>query len=98
MSHIDAQLRELILSLVPDNGSTIGNARLLALLSGEAAEVEKADYERVRDGLIEAMADPLLPDSARRALVQMLRESGDSQHNIAGAFAHLARFALDAEA
>lgn len=53
MSHIDAQLRELILSLVPDNGSTIGNARLLALLSGEAAEVEKADYERVRDGLIE---------------------------------------------
>lgn len=53
MSQTDAQLRELILTLVPDDGNTIGNARLLKQLSEEAAEVEKSDYERVRDGLIE---------------------------------------------
>ncbi|MCE0732817.1 site-specific DNA-methyltransferase [Halomonas sp. G15] len=52
MSQTDAQLRELILTLVPDDGNTIGNARLLKQLSEEATEVDKLDYERVRDGLI----------------------------------------------
>ncbi|WP_299310781.1 hypothetical protein [uncultured Halomonas sp.] len=53
MSQTDAQLRELILTLVPADGSTVGNARLLKQLSAQAGEVEKSDYERVRDGLIE---------------------------------------------
>ncbi|WP_280549979.1 site-specific DNA-methyltransferase [Halomonas sp. 11-S5] len=53
MSQTDAQLRELILTLVPDDGSTIGNARLLKRLGEEAGEVDKLDYEQVRDGLIE---------------------------------------------
>ena len=53
MSQTDAQLRELILTLVPDDGNTIGNARLLKQLSEEAGEVDKLDYEQVRDGLIE---------------------------------------------
>jgi len=53
MSQTDAQLRELILALVPDDGSTIGNARLLKRLGEEAGEVDKLDYEQVRDGLIE---------------------------------------------
>ncbi len=53
MSHFDAQLRELILSLVPEDGSAIGNAKLLQQLSAQVGEVDKADYERVRDGLTE---------------------------------------------
>ncbi|WP_031217575.1 site-specific DNA-methyltransferase [Halomonas sp. PBN3] len=52
MSKTDAQLRELILTLVPDDGSTLGNARLLKQLGEEGGEVEKSDYERVRDGLV----------------------------------------------
>ncbi|PAU73924.1 site-specific DNA-methyltransferase [Halomonas salipaludis] len=53
MSQTDAQLRELILTLVPDDGNTIGNARLLKQLSEEAGEIDKLDYEQVRDGLVE---------------------------------------------
>ncbi|MDZ7851647.1 MAG: site-specific DNA-methyltransferase [Halomonas sp.] len=52
MSHTDAQLRELILSFVPDDGSTIGNTKLLKALSAQAGEIDKDDYERVRDALV----------------------------------------------
>lgn len=53
MSQTDAQLRELILFLVPDDGSSVGNANVLKQLSEQAHGVEKSDYERVRDGLVE---------------------------------------------
>ena len=53
MSHSDAQLRELILTLVPVDGSTIGNARLRNLMAAKLyAKVEEEEYERVRDALL----------------------------------------------
>nr|WP_163501352.1 hypothetical protein [Halomonas socia] len=53
MSHTDAQLRELILTLVPVDGSTIGNARLRNLMAAKLyAKVEEEEYERVRDTLL----------------------------------------------
>ncbi|MDZ7851639.1 MAG: hypothetical protein U5L98_03045 [Halomonas sp.] len=54
MSHTDAQLRELILSFVPDDGSTIGNAKLLKALSAQAGEAAAA-----------LSTSPILPSSAK---------------------------------
>ncbi|WP_227369460.1 site-specific DNA-methyltransferase [Halomonas sp. M20] len=53
MSHSDAQLRELILSHVPADGSTIGNAKLQKLLANATGEpAAEADYWRVQKALL----------------------------------------------
>nr|WP_298410483.1 site-specific DNA-methyltransferase [uncultured Halomonas sp.] len=52
MSTADTQLRELILSHVPDDGSIIGNTKLLRQLASQGVERDRADYDRVRDVLV----------------------------------------------
>jgi adenine-specific DNA-methyltransferase len=52
MSQIFPQLRELILSNVPDDGSTISNARLLNALKAQVGEIPKQAYENARDALV----------------------------------------------
>lgn len=52
MHQTDAQLRESILSLIPENGDTIGNVKLLKQLATQVGEIPKADYERVRDAMV----------------------------------------------
>nr|WP_299379574.1 site-specific DNA-methyltransferase [uncultured Halomonas sp.] len=52
MNITDAQLRELVLSQVPDDGSTIGNTKLLRQLSNQGVKADRTDYDRVRDALV----------------------------------------------
>lgn len=53
MSYSDDQLRELILSMIPNDGSTIGNAKLHSLLAEAIGSVvAEPDYWRVRDALL----------------------------------------------
>ena len=46
------ELMDLLLSLVPADGSGISNARLLSLLRGQAESVSDQDYASARDALI----------------------------------------------
>ena len=53
MTADDSRLRDRLLSLIPADGSPIGNGRLLELLAeAPGPKVTKADYERVRDQLL----------------------------------------------
>jgi adenine-specific DNA-methyltransferase len=45
-------LKELILSLVPKDGSAIGNHSLLAELHRRKPQITEADYWSVRDALV----------------------------------------------
>ncbi|MGP9673614.1 MULTISPECIES: site-specific DNA-methyltransferase [unclassified Halomonas] len=53
MSLTDTQLRELFLSTVPRDGSTVGNVKLLGLITAQDSSVDKKSFERVRDALVE---------------------------------------------
>lgn len=53
MSLTDTQLRELILSTVPSDGSPVGNAKLLGLITAQDCNIEQSAFERVREALIE---------------------------------------------
>lgn len=46
-------LADLILSLTPEDGSSIGNGALLALLREQAPDLSEADYHAARDHLID---------------------------------------------
>lgn len=53
MTISDAQLRDLILALVPDDGRPIGNGRLLEEMGRRAGSaVDQAVYQQVRDAMI----------------------------------------------
>ncbi|SFM25436.1 adenine-specific DNA-methyltransferase [Ectothiorhodospira mobilis] len=52
MAHTPS-LRELILRNVPEDGRTIGNARLLKVLADQAGSVPRAAYEQARDALVQ---------------------------------------------
>lgn len=45
-------LRDLVLSLIPEDGSTIGNRALLAILREDLPDLTDEDYHAVRDQLI----------------------------------------------
>ena len=47
-------LSDLILSLTPEDGSSIGNSAMIALLREQVPELEDADYTAARDELINA--------------------------------------------
>ncbi|MCK8515345.1 site-specific DNA-methyltransferase [Methylonatrum kenyense] len=54
MTISEAQLRELILALMPKDGSPIGNVRLMAEISARSGEqVDQVIYQQVRDTLID---------------------------------------------
>lgn len=53
MSLTDTQLRELILSSVPQDGSTVGNVKLLGLITDQDSSIDRSAFERVRDALVE---------------------------------------------
>lgn len=53
MSLTDTQLRELILSSVPQDGSTVGNVKLLGLITHQDSSIDRSAFERVRDALVE---------------------------------------------
>lgn len=53
MNQLNTQLHELILSLVPDDGATIGNTKMLQALSNHVGDLEKEVYERARDELVD---------------------------------------------
>lgn len=53
MSDTDAQLRELILSLLPHDGSSVGNVSMLKQIFAQSEDTDQVAYERVRDQLIE---------------------------------------------
>ena len=53
MSLTDTQLRELILSSVPQDGSTVGNVKLLDLITDQDSSIDRSAFERVRDALVE---------------------------------------------
>lgn len=48
-----ASLADLILSLVPEDGSSIGNGAMMALLREAAPDLSEADYIAARDTLVE---------------------------------------------
>ncbi|MCG5534890.1 site-specific DNA-methyltransferase [Ectothiorhodospira mobilis] len=52
MAHTPS-LRELILRNVPEDGRTIGNARLLKVLADQAGPIPRAAYEQARDALVQ---------------------------------------------
>lgn len=54
MNQANTQLHELILSLVPDDGTTIGNAKMLKSLSSQFGDLDKEAYEQARDEMIDA--------------------------------------------
>ena len=54
MNQANTQLHELILSLVPDDGGTIGNAKMLKSLSSQVSGLDKEAYEQARDELVDA--------------------------------------------
>jgi len=53
MSLTDTQLRELILSSVPQDGSTVSNVKLLGLITDQDSSIDRSAFERVRDALVE---------------------------------------------
>lgn len=53
MSEISDQLPALILSLTPEDGSSIGNVSLLALLRERLPGLSDQDYAAARDSLID---------------------------------------------
>lgn len=53
MSLTDTQLRELILSIVPQDGSTVGNVKLLGLITAQDSSIDRSAFERIRDALVE---------------------------------------------
>lgn len=53
MSLTDTPLRELILSSVPQDGSTVGNVKLLGLITDQDSSIDRSAFERVRDALVE---------------------------------------------
>jgi adenine-specific DNA-methyltransferase len=47
-----ASLRELLLSIVPDDGSAVGNLALAAAMRESVPDLSDETYQRIRDGLI----------------------------------------------
>ena len=45
-------LRELLLSIVPDDGSAVGNLALAAAMREIVPDLSDETYQRIRDGLI----------------------------------------------
>ena len=54
MNFSDNDLREMILAQMPSDGSAIGNIKMMDMLKKAGnADLEKNDYERIRDQLID---------------------------------------------
>ncbi len=73
MNHI--KLREALLNLVPADGTTIGNGRLLQAIGEKLGrEIDEADYASVRDALVE---EGVLAKSRVRGISVRLAEASD---------------------
>lgn len=53
MGDASETLRKIILDLVPEDGSTIGNKTLLAAIEEQLTEVSEDDYFAARDALVD---------------------------------------------
>ncbi|MFP4076136.1 MAG: hypothetical protein ACLFTD_06565, partial [Halochromatium sp.] len=74
-------LTDLILSLTPEDGSSIGNGAMMALLREQVPGLADADYVAARDALV---ADGLLTRGRGRG-GSIMRVLGDAEDEDAGA-------------
>ena len=86
-------LRELLLSIVPDDGSAVGNLALAAAMREIVPDLSDETYQRIRDGLIAegalaiemgaTVGDMAATIHAHPTLPEAMMEAAEAVHSMA---------------